>query len=794
MQIKLLSALPFIAVAALLLACATTPASHAVAAPGESFADFSGDGAWCWFADPRALNRDGKTFAGWVTTHGSIQVGALDNKAGDIQATTLHPFYQRDDHNNPALLFLPDGRLMAFYSKHGGPVMNARVTVRPGDVSEWSAERTIDFAPADRKPKNITYPNPVMLSRETNAIYLFWRGDNWKPTFSKSTDGGVTWQAQKEIVRRSGADSDNRPYVKIASDGESRIHLLFTDGHPRNEASNSVYYACYHDGAFFKADGTRIAGVDDLPFTPAQADCIYDATKTGVRAWVWDLALDKSGNPVVAYTRLPAETDHRYHYARWDGKAWRDREITAAGKWFPETGRGRTEAEPHYSGGIALDHGDPSVVYLSRQVTNVFEIEKWTTADGGATWRSEAVTAGSKFNNVRPFVVRGHDEKSPAVLWMNNRGGYTHYTNYRTSIKMDQPAKTQSARMKLPPLSPAIERAAVLNAMERVGDWQIANHGRHKLTDWTQGALFTGIMALDKISPSARFREELAHIGEFNEWKLGPRFYHADDHAVGQAYVELWLRYHEDKMIAPLRAQFDSILGSPREFPSLEFKQKNIGDLWSWCDSLFMAPPAWVRLASATGDRRYYNFAITNWWRTSDYLYDTDEHLFFRDSTYFTKREANGAKVFWSRGNGWVMGGLVRMMQYIPKDSPDRARFETQFKEMAEKILSVQQADGLWRASLLDSASYPLKETSGSGFYTYALAWGVNEGLLDRAKFEPAVRRAWTALVDCVTPEGRLTHVQPIGADPRKFDANATEVYGVGAFLLAGSEVWRLAK
>ena len=343
-------------------------------------------------------------------------------------------------------------------------------------------------------------------------------------------------------------------------------------------------------------------------------------------------------------------------------------------------------------------------------------------------------------------------------------------------------------------VTPAKENAEVLAVMERVADWQLANPSKHKPTDWTQGAYYAGVMALDQISTSPRFREAMVRMGETNAWKLGPRKYHADDQAVGQTYVELWQRAKEAKMITPLREHCDAILASPREFATLEFRQKGIGDLWSWCDALFMAPPAWIRLWAATGDQRYLDFAVTNWWRTSAYLYDTTEHLYYRDSTYFTKREANGAKVFWSRGNGWVMGGLVRMLQYLPKDHPSRNRFETQFKEMAAKVLTCQQPDGLWRASLLDPASFPLQETSGSGFYTYALTWGINTGLLDRATYEPAVRKAWSALVGCVAPDGKLTHVQPIGADPKKFPADATEVYGVGAFLLAGSEVYRLTK
>jgi rhamnogalacturonyl hydrolase YesR len=194
----------------------------------------------------------------------------------------------------------------------------------------------------------------------------------------------------------------------------------------------------------------------------------------------------------------------------------------------------------------------------------------------------------------------------------------------------------------------------------------------------------------------------------------------------------------------------------------------------------------------ATGDQRYLDFAVEEWWVTSDYLYDQEEHLYFRDSTIFEKREKNGRKIFWGRGNGWVMGGLVRMLELLPADHPSRPRFVQQFREMADKVITLQQADGYWRASLLDAAAYPMQETSGTGFYCYALAWGINQGLLDRAKFEPPVRRAWAALASCVKADGKLTHVQPVGFTPVTFDPDWNEPFGTGAFLLAGSEVRRL--
>ena len=348
----------------------------------------------------------------------------------------------------------------------------------------------------------------------------------------------------------------------------------------------------------------------------------------------------------------------------------------------------------------------------------------------------------------------------------------------------------------LTPQSPDLTPAAVLSVMERVADWQLAHPSPHRSTDWTQGAGDAGMMALAGISPSPRFLDAMLTMAEANAWQPGPRPYHADDHCVGQTYAELYFRRHDPRMIAPLRERFDWILAHPKD-ANLVFdpaRNPDAGDRWSWCDSLFMAPPAWIRLYAATGEKAYLDFAVEKWWQTSDYLYDKEEHLYFRDSTYFERREANGEKIFWSRGNGWVMGGLVRVLQYLPADHPARPRFVQQYREMAGRILLCQQPDGLWRSSLLDPGNYPLKETSGSGFYCYALAWGINQGLLDRGKFEPAVINAWRGLAGSVTPEGKLTHVQPIGADPKKFDENATEVYGVGAFLLAGSEVHRLLR
>jgi rhamnogalacturonyl hydrolase YesR len=362
-------------------------------------------------------------------------------------------------------------------------------------------------------------------------------------------------------------------------------------------------------------------------------------------------------------------------------------------------------------------------------------------------------------------------------------------TTFAFSIQAESSAQPERVA---PNISSGFSPHAILATMKKAADWQLAQPAKHPAGDWTYGAFYAGVMALSLIADDLKYHDAMVEMGARQAWKPPSRIYHADDHVVAQTYLDLYLQHRDPAMLGPVKERFDTILAHPKTH-DLHFVTDGSAERWSWCDSLFMGPAAWMRLYNATGDKRYLDFMDKEWQATSDFLYDKEEHLYFRDSRYFNQRETNGKKIFWSRGNGWVMAGLARVLQNMPPDYQDRTFFEQQFREMAAKIASLQQAGGLWRSSLLDPASYPNKETSGSGFYTFALTWGINRGILDQAAYRPVVRKAWKALVKCVTPEGMLEHVQPIGADPGKFDPASSDVYGVGAFLLAGSEMYRLA-
>src|SRR5712691_1301955 len=241
-------------------------------------------------------------------------------------------------------------------------------------------------------------------------------------------------------------------------------------------------------------------------------------------------------------------------------------------------------------------------------------------------------------------------------------------------------------------------------------------------------------MAASATLGDPKYERAMADMGKKLQWQLGKRLEHADDVAVGQTYLELYLKHPDSQILSPLTERFAY---------QMSLKDDDAKPIWWWCDALFMAPPTLPRLYKSTGKREYLDFMDREWWITSKLLYDPQERLYFRDASYFEKREANGRKLFWSRGNGWVMAGIARVLDYMPENYPARSRYVEQFREMADAVIKLRGEDGLWRSGLLDPQAYALPEVSGSAFLTYALAWGVNRGVLDRKTYAPVVKKAW---------------------------------------------------
>jgi unsaturated rhamnogalacturonyl hydrolase len=334
-------------------------------------------------------------------------------------------------------------------------------------------------------------------------------------------------------------------------------------------------------------------------------------------------------------------------------------------------------------------------------------------------------------------------------------------------------------------LSPKLKRADILKAMKLVADWQIKHSNDRYNIDWTYAALYDGLLAAARTTGERKYNDWVLKVAQDYKWQLAPRFAHADDEAIGLTYLTLYNESHNAEELAPTREGMDKLIGRPDD------PKEN---LWWWCDALYMAPTVLAQLSLTTKDHRYLDFMDHEWWITSAALYDPAEHLYYRDNRFLTMREANGQKIFWSRGNGWVLAGLAMVLQRMPDNYPSRAKYIEQYKQMAERIAALQPSDGVWRASLLDPASYPNPEISGTAFFTYGLAWGIHHGLLDRKKYLPIVEKSWQGMLTHIYADGRLGSIQPIGGEPGKFKPSSSYVYGVGAFLLAGSELNQISK
>jgi unsaturated rhamnogalacturonyl hydrolase len=330
-------------------------------------------------------------------------------------------------------------------------------------------------------------------------------------------------------------------------------------------------------------------------------------------------------------------------------------------------------------------------------------------------------------------------------------------------------------------LSPALHSKQIRAAMRKVADWELQRvQAQQPSRAWDFGALDIGLMAASRTLHDPRYNQYVASVGEHFGWKLERTTYPANDFAIAQAFIEVYRSSHKEEQVALLRRQFDdavALLNDP-EKPA-----------WWWCDALFMAPAAGVQLSDITGDDTYNAYVDREWGKTEKLLYDRQKHLFSRDVNYLNKREKNGEKIFWSRGNGWVMAGIVRVLATLPSDDPLRPHYIALLREMAAEVASIQGSDGLWRPGLLDAASYPLPEVSGSAFFTYAIAWGINHRMLDAEKYLPVVEKAWSGMLAHVYQDGRLGSIQPIGEAPADYTPSSSYNFGVGAFLLAGSEV-----
>lgn len=388
------------------------------------------EGAWCWFADPRAIHYENSTLGvnmsciGYIDTHGSIRAMQYDFTRNKQTEVLIRSCFQPDDHNNPTFLALPDGRIMVFYSRHTDePCFYYRVSRKPGDITTLGQEKTI------KTKDNTTYPSPFILSADPEHIYLCWRGINWHPTIARltmpdSADNVQIADGPYQIVQSTGA----RPYAKYASNGKNRIYLAYTTGHPDNEYPNWLHFNYIEIPSLKLTDvkGRVLSNVADSVLHVSKTEAyktqwplsVVDADPAK-RDWLWQIATDKKGRPAIAMVKISEDKQsHLYYYAKWTGSKWRLTYIGDGGKFFHQS----PEIENCYSSGMAIDPNNANTVYVSLPTDGahgrVYELFRLTINDNGEITGKEALTHDSRLSNVRPFVLPGSQGTPLRLAWM----------------------------------------------------------------------------------------------------------------------------------------------------------------------------------------------------------------------------------------------------------------------------------------------------------------------------------------------------------------------------------------
>jgi len=351
---------------------------------------------------------------------------------------------------------------------------------------------------------------------------------------------------------------------------------------------------------------------------------------------------------------------------------------------------------------------------------------------------------------------------------------------------------------ELPGKKEILEKMTLANRyfMEKwpdVGKRIVTNRSRAS-NIWTRGVYYEGLMALYKLDPKPEYYDYAVRWGEFHNWDLrdGDTYTrNADNQCAGQTYIDLYLIESNPARIQKIKASVDSMMNTTRI------------DDWNWIDALQMAMPVFAKLGVIYQDNSYYKrmydmYMYTKLKHGTNGLFNQKDGLWWRDEDFDPPyTEPNGEDCYWSRGNGWVIAALVRVLDIMPDDAPYRKEYLKTYKKMVKALLAVQREDGFWNVSLHDPGHFGGKETTGTALFTYGIAWGVNNGLLCEKRHKPVVIRAWNAMVnEALHPDGMLGYVQstgkePMAGQPVTYDKIPDfEDYGLGCFLLAGCEVY----
>lgn len=706
-----------------------------------------------------------------------------------------------DAHNHISLVVDGAGYLHLAWDHHNNKLHYARSKI-PGGLVLGAAQAMVGSL-----EQSVTYPQFYRLA---NGDLLFQYRDggsgNGRLVMNRYSLSSQRWQrVQDNLIDGQGQRS---AYWDMALDKQGSLHLSWMWRETPDVATNhDIAYARSDDGGvtWKSLSGKSLS----LPLTQANADYAVKIPPSSNLMNPPVITADNKGRAFIAAYWSPApKAKPRFHLLYANEQQWQliagpeageNFNLSGGGTKHPPMSRATLMVERSWQGTwvhlLYRNHLGQVVVNSLDDLTKPQWLEHQLIQDDMGAWEpSIDPVQWDRMGQAQLLVQQvqqqdGNDQQaakqqSPIALLVWSSNWERHQA---LSPTPEQPIPKH--------LTAPLRQKAIARVAQQAANWQWKHFPKgwdYDPKSWTFAPFYIGNIAAARKIPGLDLEQKVIAQGEQINWQLLERVYDADDHCVMQAYLQLFLTHKDPKMIAATKARLDYILAHPPT-SSLDWGSPNDRDRWNWSDALYMGPMSWLLMYEATQDKRYLDYMNREWWAATERLYKPSIGMYFRDESYLDLRERNGKTIHWARGTGWSVAGLAQVLEHFPKDHPDYPRYQTQFKEMAAAFLQAQQADGLWRPGILDPRTHTARETSGTAFITFALAWGINHKMLDERLYKPAVIKAWNSLNASVTNEGKLEDVQPIGAAPYGFDPHHSEPFATGALLMAASEVYQLA-
>lgn len=683
-------------------------------------------------------------YVSWIDNCGNIVLGKYNCVNGDVDSHVIANSGRINLSDNPCLLGDNNGNVWVFFTKNDNLGKRKLYFVKKTpdkSIFQVSEPQAITSVDADSDIAVFGSENDGLL-KNVNVFITSKQGID----VMTSGDMGYTWSHRTTVFKTQ--NQTNIQYKIIVDKGYVNVALFDGIGIKMFKS---------------KLNDLRTRNISNLQYI-VKGDSLT----------IWDINLDSNNKSIIAYS-----DNTQYCFLNEVNDEWKKEVLNAA----------VCKVKPTKLGGV--DFCDDGTFYISVVRNGVCEIEKWQKRKG--KYVSIPITENSSKDNMLP--VCNSKKCMPDVLWvqntfftpsvLNSNNVSSCYQRVLTSIKCNR---------KNEEINSFTDSDNVKKIMKRVVDWQFANpYDLKRLDDWQWATFYVGLESFYDITKKERYFQEMINIGECERWEPNPKILYVDFLAVISNWLWLYDRTKDYKMIDKAKYALDIHLATRNRYKvDVTFANNRYFDeWWTWCDALFMAPPVFSKAYAVLKEKKYLDYMDMMFWKTTDYLYSKSDSLMFRDDRYFDDLSDNGKKIFWGRGNGWVIGGLARIMKDLPKDYPSRSKYENLYKELSIRLLELQGKDGGWRVSLLDPEYHDEAEMSATALITYGLAWGINNGLLDK-KYLPKVVKAWTLLCSNVDESGKLGNVQPEGIDPRGFTPDDWHVYASGAFLSAGCEMYNI--